>query len=171
MSIFTNGRIKINFNNYFNELAIECCHDLIVLSINSFNIWLKLIELESIYDNLTISQNAGTLELINLFGAYSIKFNFSKNITSHILISKVEADSIYSNRNYILSEIKKRMEKKKIKNFEGKRTSTQLNKANKKICLEKDYLMCESQPLINQAEEDVIDTLITPNQTKRGVGK
>ena len=59
----------------------------------------------------------------------------------------------------------------KLKNFEGKRTSTQLNKANKKICLEKDYLMKESQPLINQAEEDVIDTLITPNQTKRGVGK
>ena len=55
-----------------------------------------------------------------------------KNLTSHILISKNDAGSIYSQRNYILSEIKKRMEKKPNQLFERNSASTQLNKANKK---------------------------------------
>ena len=195
MSIYTKGSITINFNNYFNRLAITSCDEFISLSLNSFNIWMKLIEMNSNYDCLTISQNGGgTIEMVSLFGSYSIKFNSCKNLTSHILISKNDAGSIYSQRNYILSEIKKRMEKKPNQLFERNGASSQVNKGNKKIdyssskrlmekkldtiegnkkkiCLETPDLMKEGEPLINGAEGDVIDTLINSKQTKQGNGK
>ena len=108
MALFNRNGLKIVFNSNFNRLAITCGSEFVSISSEIFKIWKKLSELESDYEELTMEQNGGTIEILKLCGNISLKFLSCKNFASQILLRENTVKAIFAQYNHIITSIHKK---------------------------------------------------------------
>ena len=84
MNVFKNGNIRIDYNSFMNRLSIMNATDWVSINQTVFNIFCSLIGTKSQYDRVTIIENTGNVEIVQLFGNFLISYTtkiFSSSVS------------------------------------------------------------------------------------------
>ena len=98
----------MNYNVQFKRISLTSGDDFISLSMRSFEIFMSMVKVKSLYDKIKLTQSTSELEILQLCGNFILHFQSSKNLLSKVIIKEYEAKQILDAQLKITEAIKKR---------------------------------------------------------------
>ena len=96
MNIYRADDTRFDFNKHLNRVNLTKGNEWISLSLTSFDIFLNLIQNDSIVEKVIIRQNGGDIEVLSLMKNYLVTL-VCKNFTTYVTFPEIDGNKIRDN--------------------------------------------------------------------------